>query len=72
MIELKELQDDAIAKITELEMSISVLQAKLINTEGKNDYLVHELEAARKSFSHHGLEGHAWIASQGIKVGRHL
>lgn len=72
MQELKEIQADSIAKITKLEMEISVLQAKIANVEGKNDYLIHELECSRRSFSHHGLDGHAWIATQAIKIGRHL
>ena len=58
--------------INRLELENSILSAKVCNLEGKNDYLIGELKCCMKSFSHHGLEGHAWIANQAIKVGRKL
>lgn len=66
MTELNELMN------LEYELEVSILKSKIANLEGKNDYLIGELQCCRRSFTHHGLEGHAWIAQQGIIIGRKL
>jgi len=52
-----EVIDSAVYEIAELQISCA-------ETIRINKMLIHELKLCRKSFLHHGLEGHAWIVDQ--------
>jgi len=58
--------------IARLELENSILSAKVCNLEGKNSYLIGELQNCSEKFAHHGLNLSEFLTNEAIKVGRKL